>query len=440
MTYNTKARIGWLIIIILTVIPLLLWLLGSSLSVRFGSIYLALGSIGKISGIIAVVLFCANIFLTTRLSFIEDLFGGLNKVYIAHHLTGGIALCIALLHPIALSIQRASISLREGALLLLPRLDELAIALGIIALWIFIGLMIITFYLSLPYRVWLITHKFLGLVLLLMLLHVVLISSDVSNRPFLRTYLIVLMIIALIAYVYRTLLPRFFVRRYSYVITQTDTITSGVVRIYMKPLAQSVSFKPGQFIFMRINTNGVPREWHPFSISSHTLDNQLAVTVKSLGHYTDMLVKSAPQLVNSHVDVEGAYGRFNFRNFKAKKQVWIAGGIGITPFLPMIKDVTPDYKVDLYYCVKTEPEMIDVQQINQMALQSKGSFRFIPYIADKNGLITADTIVKESGDVKAAEILLCGPTAMINALKGQLKNQGISKRRIHSEEFTIFSD
>ncbi len=145
------AHLGWPIVILLTVFPILLWSSIGPISDRFASSYVALGIIGKLSGIIALVLFCINIMLTKRLKLVENIFGGLNKMYIAHHFSGGIALCVILIHPIALSLQKTVYSFNDAALLLLPRPSDIPVGLGIIALWLFIGLMFITFYMSLPW-------------------------------------------------------------------------------------------------------------------------------------------------------------------------------------------------------------------------------------------------------------------------------------------------
>ena len=437
MNKRLIPHLGWPFIVTTTVIPVLLWLFMQPLSLRFNTTYLTLGSIGKLSGLIAVVLFCINVILATRLKFIEYIFGGLNKVYIAHHITGGLALCIVLLHPITLALQRATFSVREAALFLIPINNQIEIVFGILALWLFELLMIVTFYVKLPYRIWLFTHKFLGAVLILIGLHVILISSDTSQNILLKFYMLVLLFIALVAFVYRTLLPRIFVRRYLYKITNVSRLNSGVVRIFMKPKEQALQFKAGQFIFVSFLSEGFSKEWHPFSISSNEKDKEMSITVKSFGSYTDKLVNKAPKMVGTYVNIEGAYGGFSFRNFKAKRQIWIAGGIGITPFLGMIKDIPKQYKVDLYYTVKSKNELVDAQEIARLAEKSGGNFKFIPHYSDAKGLLTAEYIKKKSGDLNNAEILVCGPTGMMQAMKDQFKQAGVKKWNIHSEEFSI---
>src|SRR6185436_20155034 len=97
--------------------------------------------------------------------------------------------------PVFLSVRYVTISLHEAATLLLPKIghinrQDLAIDFGMIAFWGLVILLIITFFVKLPYRIWFWTHRFLGVFFFFAGLHVLLITSDVSSDNFLRYYLL----------------------------------------------------------------------------------------------------------------------------------------------------------------------------------------------------------------------------------------------------------
>jgi predicted ferric reductase len=437
MKNRILARTGWPFLLLLIGVPIIIWALMVPLSDRFSTIYTSLSSVGRLSGIVAAVLFCLNIILTSRLKVLELLFGGLNKMYIAHHIIGGTALLVLLIHPLVFALRATTISARDGAMQMLPFVNDWATTFGILALWLFIVLMVLTFYVKLPYRIWLFTHKFLGLVLLGIVLHVLLGSNDVANSVALRLYCWSLLGAASMAFIYRTILPRLFVRRYKYQIAEVFAPTKDTVRIVMRPMGRQLKFDSGQFIFVSFRIYGFSHEWHPFSISSNSAADGLAITVKSLGKYTSTLISFAANMVGRDVWVEGAYGDFSFQHVKIKKQIWIAGGIGITPFLSMIPDVDPGHRVDLYYSVKTVEEVIDWPFLQEIATKSNGAVRVIPVVTDRDGFLTAKRISTVSGDLHQQDILMCGPPPMMHALHDQFSALGVRKKQIHSEEFAM---
>ena len=105
-------------------------------------------------------------------------------------------------------------------------------------------------------------------------------------------------------------------------------------------------FVPGQFALIYIEAkDGWHR--HPFTIASAPAERILRVTVKALGDYTsrlrELLEPGMPAVVG------GPHGRFNHAK-GAPDQVWIAGGVGIAPFLSWMRALDehpPPGRVDL---------------------------------------------------------------------------------------------
>jgi predicted ferric reductase len=458
LVLRLQSLLGWIISIICCTIPVVIWITMRPINLRFASFTLTMLSLGQIFGLIGLVMYALNLVFATRLRFLEGWFGGLNRVYIAHHVFGGLSLVLISFHPIFLALRYATDSIRGAALLLLPNgltpigalfnvnsdfhidvLRQWAIFFGSLAFVGMVVLLIVTFFIKLPYRVWLFTHKFLGFAFFLAALHILFINSDTTlNKP-LRYYILGFAVIGLVAFVYRSLLGKILIRKYQYYVDDVQVVGGSVTQLVMRPVKRKMSYEPGQFVFIRFLFSGVDAingEWHPFSISSSPHDDYLRLSVKALGDYTNELGKLKKGAI---ADIEGAYGKFTYTNFKNKNQIWVGGGIGITPFLSMAGTLKPNsgYTVDLYYAVKTRSELIDIQLLADVANAQSGKFRIIPFVSAEHGLMTADIIEKTSNGVKGKEFFICGPPGMMKALRKQLREKGLPNRTIHTEEFAM---
>lgn len=456
VSFQLEHLLGWGVTILLCVIPVILWLQIHPLSTikSFESVML---NLGRVTGLVGMVMYALNLVYATRLRFLERFFGGLNRVYIAHHLLGGLALVLLSFHPLFLALRYVTTSLKQAALMLLPNgltpvsalfdtssiyhpgvLEQWAIFMGIIAFWGMVGLLLVTFFIKIPYRLWLFTHKFLGLAFFLAGIHVLFINSDTSVNAGMKYYILTITAVGLLAFVYRTLVGGVLIRHYEYTVYSVRVVAGNVTQLDMIPIKDKMMYKPGQFVFVRFRNTGtkLSKEWHPFSISSGTNDGQLQLSVKGLGDYTNFL----PQIQSGAIaDIEGAYGRFTYTNIKNLNQIWVAGGIGITPFLSMARSL-PDngFRIDLYYSVKTASELIDWQDLYDIAMAKNGNFRIIPYIGEQQPtFLGADFIETTSGGLKDKDIFMCGPPPMMQSLRKQFKQKGVPGTSLHSEEFAM---
>ncbi|MBU2566597.1 ferric reductase-like transmembrane domain-containing protein [Patescibacteria group bacterium] len=417
---------AWVIALVVSFLPVIIWIFAPSFTPRLGDLNIVLKSVGQIVALIGVAMFAVNLILSARLKIFDDYFGGLNKLYEKHNLLGQIALILLLAHPLLLIPTYAS-SYAGAASFLLPS-DDWEKTLGILALATMIGLIVITLYLRPKYNIWKWTHKFLGGAFFLGALHMFFIPSDVSRFLPLKIYMLVLSASAIVAFVYRSLLSNILIKKYKYKIITVKQLNKHATEIVMAPKNEILKFSAGQFVFVSFNDTAVSKESHPFSISSSSSDNNLAIIVKNLGDYTKQVAKLS---IGSDVEIEGPFGSFSCDKAKNKKQIWIAGGIGITPFISMAASLPRNqgYDIHLFYSVKSADEAILPKGLTE------SDINIVLHETDKKGYAQVSILEQITDGFKDTDVFICAPPMMIAAFKKQLEAKGIDKSLIHSEEF-----
>lgn len=238
--------------------------------------------------------------------------------------------------------------------------------------------------------------------------------------------------VAIYSYIYHTVLGIYTTKKYLYLVKGVKDLGEGITEVILSPKKDKLDFKAGQYAFISFDSDIVGKESHPFSFSSKQNETDISFTIKNLGDFT---AKVKNIKLGTIAKIEGPFGKFSYDMTDKKKQIWIAGGIGVTPFLSMAKSIQKEngYEVDLYYCVRNEKEAVYLEEL--LALKND-NFKIIPFYSDQDGFINANIIKEKSGLVEKS-IFICSPVPMIQALKKQFKNNGIALSSIYSEEFSL---
>lgn len=434
MNLETKSFLGWTSIILISLIPVFLFFaLGNGLR-GFNDFSSSLYTLGRIFALIGVTLFTLNFVLSTRLKFLEEIFGGLDKVYLVHGIVGGIAFMFILAHPIFLVANLIPQHLVQAASYFIPG-GILSLDFGLIAIVGLITLIFVTFFTRIKYNKWKFTHEFMGGIFALVILHMLLIDDSVAMDNIFLGYNLFVLIIALIggsAIVYSWIIRKKY-KKYPVYKIEDIKINKNIIGLQLEPESKEILYQSGQFLFLRFYNEQLSKEPHPFSIASKSNERIIRVAIKESGDFTNELTNLK---IGDKVSVEGPYGKFNFKNFGNKKQIWIAGGIGITPFLGMIEELKemPDYNIDFIYTFR-ENYIITKKFADEMSRVK--NLKFIPWNSEKKGNLTMGKIIEEKISLSDKEILICGPSAMKESLIKGLKELGIGKNKIHEEVFDL---
>lgn len=450
------VRPGPILLAGLCAAPVLLWANALPLGTRFIDGATSLTSMAVAFGLAGVSAFALNLVLGARLRVVASLFGGLERMYKAHQINGRIAFLLLAGHGLLIVASRAVVSL--GSVTTLADFSAgWTIPLGIVALMAMAVSIFLTLYVRLNHEVFVYVQRSFGFVFMIAMLHVFMTPGTKAVSPSLTYYLATLSFAGVGAFAYRSLLADVLVRRHRYEVAAVNRLDEFVTEIVMTPLGRPLAFTAGQFVFVNLRSaelsklfhpvsvesqghmatfsfrpGEISNQFHPFSVTSAPGDGQLRITVKAVGDYT-LALRSLEE--GAEAIVEGPYGAFSFRNIRNRRQVWISGGIGLTPFLSMARSLGHDEgSIDLYYCVEHDNEAYFLDEFFDIAARNH-NLRVIPIIRDREGFVSAERIEQDSGDLSRYDYLICGPPAMIVNLRAQLIRKGVPPARIHAEEF-----
>lgn len=428
-----NQSLGWMFSLLVITMPLFLW--GSfsqlpSAETLAGTLTL----LAKTSAYVGFAAYAWSLILGARLRFIESLFGGLDKLYIAHRVIGGTAILLILLHPIFLSF-RIWISSFGGVLHMWNPFGPFYLQMGILAFIVAMLATVVTYWVKVKHQTFIRIHALLGWVIIPSMLHVFLSHGAIASNEPLRRYMLILSALALVIFMYHTVFGKWLIKRYKYKVQKVVQLGDNIAEVYLKPVLRPISYTPGQLAFVKILDPAVDDEPHPFALTQHHNSRVTSIVVKDLGDWTAKMPSLTP---GSTVLLDGPHGRFSYLNVENKKQLWIAGGIGVTPFLAMARAMRKNskYQIDMFYCTKTKSEMVFFRELHKIANKHK-NFRLIGVCEEKDGFLTADKMEEFSGDLKDKDVFICGPPIMMKTLQQQLLQKGLFDVQIHFEDFSF---
>jgi predicted ferric reductase len=269
-----------------------------------------------------------------------------------------------------------------------------------------------------------------------------------------KTCMVIIACSALSFFLYQKIILPKIMQKYPWTVAKVIQESNSVVSLHFDPpCGRKLKHHAGQFCYLRLLNSELSDQSHPFTISSGPEDERLSITVKHLGDFTDRLNKvTAKDLVC----IDGAYGKFTYTRAPSHHcLIFIAGGIGITPMLSMLKDLSikdPKRKVILIWGARRETDLIRLKEIRKLSDQM-GSFIFEPVLSRApqwkglKGHIDKTILLKVlnnhrcnmelSNHFPEYEFFICGPAPMANAVFQILKENKISTHRLHIERFTF---
>lgn len=227
-----------------------------------------------------------------------------------------------------------------------------------------------------------------------------------------------------------------------------EEIAEGTMAFrFSKP--KGFDFIPGQSIDLGLLNQAAPSDEkdsrHAFSIVSAPFEGQLIIATRMRDSVFKRALKALS--IGSPVTIDGPFGSMGLHTERNRAGVFIAGGIGITPFVSILRQATKDavaQRLILIYSSRRPEDTAFLRDLQQLEEQNP-NFRLVATMTDmhlssrtwpnQTGLITADVVRQVVGDLPKPIYYIVGPPGMVEAMQKTLKHVGIEEADIRIEEF-----
>ena len=380
--------------------------------------------------------------LTARFRYVTEPWGE-DVIYFFHRRISLIAVGLVVVHPLILFIAQPQL-LAPSNFAQAPLSAYFAflsifavIALVVMALW--------RAQLSIRYEIWHFSHIVLALVAVSAgLVHMVG-SGFYMTDPWKRSLWIGLTIfwIGLLLYV-RIVKPLFMLRK-PYRVSEARKERGDSTTLVMQPDGHiGFRFRPGQFGWLTVWGSPFRITGHPFSFSSsaEVEDGRVEMTIRNLGDFTRSLQNLT---AGRRVYLDGPYGAFTIGK-PADMHVLIAGGVGITPMMSMLRtlaDRADTRPVILLYGSKDWDSITFREDLE--ALKARLKLSIVHVLSDpptdwtgERGYINAEMFKRHlPPPFDRHEYFICGPNVMMDAIEKALGELKVPLSKYHSERYNF---
>jgi len=183
-----------------------------------------------------------------------------------------------------------------------------------------------------------------------------------------------------------------------------------------------------------------------FTISSAPDDDDLAITTRVRDSAFKRSLVKMP--LGSEIQIEGPYGDFLLHHNLDRPAVFLAGGIGVTPFHSMVRQNALKggvHRLLLFYSNRRPEDAPFLAEFRDIA-RSNPNFTFVPTMSQMErsrlpwegdlGRIEIDLIRKHLEEGASPVYYIAGPPGMVSDLREMLTGAGIGEDDIRTEEFT----
>ena len=380
--------------------------------------------------------------LTARFRYVTEPWGE-DVIYHFHRQISLIAVALVVAHPIILFIERPEL-LRLLNSFQAPWRARFA-ALSTYSLIALVAMALWRTKLRLRYETWHVTHVVLAVVAVAAGIAHMIGWGFYLGDPWKRALWIGLTVFWIGLLVYVRLIKPLFVLRRPYIVSEVRAERGNTWTLVMQPDGHAgLRFRPGQFGWLTVYGSPFKISSHPFSFSSSAAasDGRVEMGIRELGDFTNDIGKVP---VGRRVYIDGPYGAFT-TGHPADMHVLIAGGVGITPMMSIIRtlaDQGDKRPVVLLYGSKDWSAVTFREELD--ALEARLDLTVVHVLENppdgwtgEQGFITADVLERHLPPPYAKhEYFICGPDVMMDAIENALEKLHVPITNYHSERYSF---
>jgi len=408
-----------------------------------------------LSGLWSIGLMALVMVLALRLPLAERLLGGMDQVYRLHKWAGIGAALAAIAHWGAKESSdwikalwgRAGRPAREAVLPWLTDARGFAKDLGEWAFYLLLAMVVLTLVSRLlSYRNWRLLHRAMPVLFLALVLHTLALMPLTFWALPMGLLMGVMLALGSLAALWSLAgwvgARRSHAARIHSVQRLGDGPDAPLEVVCAMPAAWP-GHRAGQFAFVRFEgSEGA----HPFTIASaagslgrgERGEALLRLVIKPLGDYTRTLHQRLA--AGQRVDIEGPYGRFDGRGSRGRQQVWVAAGVGVTPFLALLEARQPGAAipaaaaapVHMHYCTRDARRDPLLPRLHGLCAQAQPPVQLTVHSEAQGQRLTPHDLQAVPGPL---DIWFCGPPGLGDALHQHAR--GLSRWRLHRESFAM---
>ncbi|MBF8252905.1 MAG: putative ferric reductase [Actinobacteria bacterium] len=406
----------------------------------FTTVYANIASLSRLLALVGTYFALIGILLVARIPWVERGVGH-DRLVTWHRKLGPWSLYAIGGHVLLVIISFAgqdSIPLYKELWAMLQTFDWMWFALAGFVLMIFAG---VTSYkkarAKLSYETWWLVHIYTYFAMAASFMHQVLNGQMFVGHPLNRAYWTSLYVFVAFSIIYwRFGVPLIRSMKVNLKIEKVVIEGPGVISVIMRGRnLHKLGAQGGQFFGWRFLARGHFLMSHPYSLSAAPTQHLLRITVKDLGDHSRSLAFLKP---GTRVFVEGPYGAFTTGRSTMPHVVLVGGGVGITPVRALIDEFNGGVQIDLIYRASRAEDLVLREELDYLAFNSGGSMRVHYLVGSRTEHpMDADSLTALVPRFADSDIYICGPEALVSAVRKAAEDSGVPKNRFHDESFSF---